>query len=136
MIGVGEHDENIAIIDEGLIIENDTMSSVISKLQREVFVLTLEESIQEAPVLDGYKVFLRNEHEIEVEVEKKQSLNSLFETISDEGLHVSSMRTRSNRLEELFMRLVKGKTQSRHDTGRSGVERSTDHRASSRGELN
>ena len=127
---------NIAIIDEGRIIENDTMSSVVSKLQREVFVLTLEESIEEAPVLDGYKAFLRNEHEIEVEVEKKQSLNALFEIISDKGLHVSSMRTRSNRLEELFMRLVEGKTQSRYDTERSEAERLIHDQASSRGESN
>lgn len=104
---------NIAIIDEGKIIENDTMVSVVRKLQREVFVLTLEESLQEAPELDGYKVRLRNEHEIEVEVERTQGLNTLFQILSENALHVASMRTRSNRLEELFMRLVDHKTQSR-----------------------
>ena len=103
---------NIAIIDEGLIIENDTMVSVVRKLQREVFVLTLEESMREAPTLDGYEVRLRNEHEIEVEVIRDQGLNALFEAISAKSLHVSSMRTRSNRLEELFMRLVEAKTGS------------------------
>ena len=101
---------NIAILDEGRIIENDTMVSVVRKLQREVFVLTLEESLQDVPVLDGYEVRLRNEHEIEVEVAKEQGLNALFEAISAKALHVSSMRTRSNRLEELFMRLVDAKT--------------------------
>ena len=101
---------NIAIIDEGRIIENDTMVSVVRKLQREVFVLTLEESMPEAPTLDGYEVRLRNEHEIEVEVVREQGLNALFEAISAKSLHVSSMRTRSNRLEELFMRLVEAKT--------------------------
>jgi len=104
---------NIAIIDEGRIIENDAMVSVVRKLQREVFVLTLEESLQEAPELDGYKVRLRNEHEIEVEVERTQGLNALFQVLSENALHVSSMRTRSNRLEELFMRLVDHKTQAR-----------------------
>ena len=104
---------NIAIIDEGKIIENDSMVSVVRKLQREVFVLTLEESLQVAPELDGYKVRLRNEHEIEVEVERTQGLNALFQTLSENSLHVSSMRTRSNRLEELFMRLVDHKTQAR-----------------------
>ena len=102
---------NIAIIDEGRIIENDTMISVVRKLQREVFVLTLEESMREAPALDGYDVRLRNEHEIEVEVVREQGLNALFEAIAAKSLHVSSMRTRSNRLEELFMRLVEAKTE-------------------------
>jgi ABC-2 type transport system ATP-binding protein len=104
---------NIAIIDEGRIIENDTMVSVISKLQREIFVLTLQESVNEAPRLDGYKVRLRNEHEIEVEVSNEQDLNALFGTLSANGLHVSSMRTKSNRLEELFMGLVERKTKER-----------------------
>lgn len=104
---------NIAIIDEGRIIENDTMANVVSKLQREIFVLTLQEAIYEVPELDGYKVRLRNQHEIEVEVSKEQDLNALFGTLSTNGLHVSSMRTKSNRLEELFMGLVERKTEER-----------------------
>lgn len=104
---------NIAIIDEGRIIENDTMANVVSKLQREIFVLTLQEALYEVPELDGYKVRLRNQHEIEVEVSKEQDLNTLFGTLSTNGLHVSSMRTKSNRLEELFMGLVERKTEER-----------------------
>ncbi len=100
---------NIAIIDEGRIIENDTMVNVIRKLQREVFVLTLSETIDRTPELDGFPVSLRNEHEIEVEVSKERSLNELFDALSSRSLHVSSMRTKTNRLEELFMRMVDDK---------------------------
>jgi ABC-2 type transport system ATP-binding protein len=100
---------NIAIIDEGRIIENDTMSNVIGKLQREAFVLTLEERVSEAPVLDGYTVRLRNEHEIEVEVAKEQGLNRMFAELTAQSLHVATMRTKTNRLEELFIRLVESK---------------------------
>jgi len=101
---------NIAIIDDGRIIENDSMSNVVRKLQREAFVLTLREAIAQAPVLNGFDVTLRNEHEIEVEVTKEDSLNDLFGALTAEGLRVTSMRTRSNRLEELFMRLVESKS--------------------------
>jgi len=104
---------HIAIIDAGKIIENDTMASVVRKLQREVFVLTLAEDLSESPVLDGYQVRMRNEHEIEVEVAREQDLNVLFQALSEQSLHVVSMRTRTNRLEELFMRLVERKTQDR-----------------------
>jgi ABC-2 type transport system ATP-binding protein len=100
---------NIAIIDEGKIIENDSMSNVISKLQREAFVLSLQEPITAAPVLDGYTVRLRNEREIEVEVAKGQGLNEVFAQLTAQSLHVASMRTKTNRLEELFMRLVESK---------------------------
>ena len=97
---------NIAIIDEGLIIENDKMVNVVSKLQREIFVLTLSEPVSVAPELNGYSVTMRNEHEIEVEITHEQDLNALFDTLSSSGVHVSSMRTKANRLEELFMNLV------------------------------
>ena len=100
---------NIAIIDEGKLIENDAMANVVSKLQREVFVLTMRDFMQSPPVIEGYEVRLRNNYEVEVEVSKDQGLNGLFNAISNQSLHVSSMRTRSNRLEELFMRLVENK---------------------------
>ena len=97
---------NVAIIDEGRIIENDAMANVIGKLQLEVFVLSLLEPVVAAPALNGYTVRLRNERQIEVEVEKGQRLNDVFAQLSAKGLHVSSMRTKTNRLEELFIRLV------------------------------
>jgi len=100
---------NIAIIDGGRIIENDSMANVIGKLQREAFVMSLQEPIAEAPALNGYTVRLRNEREIEVEVAKGQGLNEVFAQLSAQALHVSSMRTKTNRLEELFMRLVESK---------------------------
>jgi ABC-2 type transport system ATP-binding protein len=97
---------NIAIIDDGRIIENDSMANVIGKLQLEMFVLSLLEPVAAAPTLKGYAVRLRNDREIEVEVAKGQGLNEVFAQLSAQGLHVSSMRTKTTRLEELFIRLV------------------------------
>ncbi len=106
---------NIAIIDEGRIIENDTMKNVIGKLQVETFVLSLKEPVSAAPALAAYPTRLRSEHEIEVEVMKGQGLNDVFAQLSAQSLHVVSMRTKTNRLEELFIRLVqdKGKEERR-----------------------
>jgi ABC-2 type transport system ATP-binding protein len=97
---------NVAIIDEGRIIENDAMVNVINKLQLETFVLSLAEKITAVPALAGYAVRLRNEREIEVDVAKEQGLNDVFAQLSAQNLHVTSMRTKTNRLEELFIRLV------------------------------
>jgi ABC-2 type transport system ATP-binding protein len=104
---------NIAIIDEGRIIEDDTMANVVNKLQRQAFVLTLRDPISEAPVLASFTTRLRNDHEIEVEVNKGQSLNGVFSELSRNGIEVVSMRTKTNRLEELFMRLVESKDQGK-----------------------
>ena len=60
-------------------------------------------------MLAGYPTRLRNEHEIEVEVTKGQGLNDVFAQLSAQSLHVVSMRTKTNRLEELFIRLVQDK---------------------------
>jgi ABC-2 type transport system ATP-binding protein len=44
--------------------------------------------------------------ELEVEVEKGQSINELFKSLDSAGLVVKSFRAKANRLEELFLSLV------------------------------
>jgi ABC-2 type transport system ATP-binding protein len=97
---------HVAIIDKGRIIENDRMSRVLRKLQTEVFVLNLRNPIPAAPVLPGYHVTMPDDHTLEIEVSKEQNLNDIFSRLSGLGLEVLSMRNKTNRLEELFMRLV------------------------------
>ncbi len=101
----------IAIIDEGIIIEDARMSDVLRKLQREVFVLSLTEALTEAPVLDGFQTRLRNDCELEVEKGPDHDLNDLFAALSARNVHVVSLRNKTNRLEELFMHLVENKHQ-------------------------
>jgi ABC-2 type transport system ATP-binding protein len=97
---------NIAIIEGGRIIERDTMANVLRKLQTETFVFNLSDPRSAAPELPSYKTALTDEHTLEVEVSKGQSLNDIFAQLSSQGVRVTSMRNKVNRLEELFMRLV------------------------------
>jgi ABC-2 type transport system ATP-binding protein len=98
----------VAIIDRGRIIEHDRMSNVIRKLNQETFVLNLRDSLAALPELPGYQARLVDDHTIEVEVSKDQSLNDIFARLSAQGVEVLSMRNKVNRLEELFMRLIEG----------------------------
>jgi ABC-2 type transport system ATP-binding protein len=100
---------NIAIIDEGRIIEHDRMATVLRKLHSEVFVLNLRQPLAAAPELPGYAVQLADDGSIEVEITKSQNLNDIFAALSARGVEVVSMRNKANRLEELFMRLVEGR---------------------------
>jgi ABC-2 type transport system ATP-binding protein len=100
---------NIAIIDEGRIIEHDRMATVLRKLHSEVFVLNLREPLQAVPQLPGYAAVLTDDRTLEVEVNKEQNLNEVFAALSERGIEVLSMRNKANRLEELFMRLVEGR---------------------------
>jgi ABC-2 type transport system ATP-binding protein len=99
---------NIAIIDGGRIIEKDTMANVLRKLQTEVFVFNLRDSRTEAPHMVGFNPVLVNDHTLEIEVSKSQTLNDIFSQFSTHGIEVTSMRNKVNRLEELFIRLVDG----------------------------
>jgi ABC-2 type transport system ATP-binding protein len=100
---------DVAIIDEGAIIEDAPMNTVLRKLQREVFVLTLAEPIAVAPQLEGFETTLRNETELEVDKGQTHNLNDLFAQLDQHSIKVDSLRNKANRLEELFMRLVENK---------------------------
>jgi ABC-2 type transport system ATP-binding protein len=100
---------HVAIIDEGTIIENASMTDVLRKLQGEVFVLNVAEPIDSAPAIPDFPTALRNNLEFEVEVARGQSLNDVFRELEALGVSVVSMRNKANRLEELFMRLVENK---------------------------
>jgi ABC-2 type transport system ATP-binding protein len=97
---------HVAIIDKGTIIEDARMSDVLRKLQREVFVLSLEDAIAKAPVLDGFGAELLEDRELEVEKGPDVDLNDLFSQLNAQGIRVVSLRNKVNRLEELFLRLV------------------------------
>lgn len=97
---------NIAIIDRGEIRTNTSKRELLAQLNSETFMLDLESPLNEVPAVDGYPIQLDGDHCLAVEVQKEQSLNSLFAQLDEAGIKVVSMRNQSNRLEELFVRLV------------------------------
>ncbi len=103
---------HVAIIDEGEIVENASMSNVLRKLQREVFVLSLGEPLTKKPELTGFETHLNDPCELEVAIESGRDLNSLFASLSEQGITVVSLRNKANRLEELFLGLVQSKQTS------------------------
>ncbi len=96
----------IAIIDHGNIVENTDMKSLLEKLHLETFILDLAAPLQAPPTIDGIDVRLRDATTLEVDVPKSAPLNDVFNRLAALDIAVMSMRNKSNRLEELFMRLV------------------------------
>ncbi|GGC97456.1 ABC transporter ATP-binding protein [Enterococcus wangshanyuanii] len=96
---------NIGIIQSGELIENTSMKSLLAKLQFETFIFDLAPS-DKRPEIVGYKSFLEDEQTLEVEVERNQGINEVFKQLSDQGIKVLSMRNKSNRLEELFLKIT------------------------------
>ena len=98
--------KNIAIIDNGTIIENSSMRQLLGKLNIETFVLELAKPLEHLPENSSYRLRKTESTLLEVELEKSQSVNELFEFLSQHHIEVLSMRNKSNRLEELFIRLL------------------------------
>ncbi|MBB5320334.1 ABC transporter ATP-binding protein [Marinobacter oulmenensis] len=108
---------NIAIIDHGEIIRHTSKRDLLKQLSVETFLLDTEEPLESAPSLDGFNCKLDSEGSLEVEVSKGTGLNSLFMELEKQGIKVVSMRTKANRLEELFVRMVEDNAQ---DAGKVG----------------
>ena len=104
-----QHCNNIAIIDEGSIVENTSMKELLSRLSIQSFVLDLEDEIKEIPDLSIFDLKLQDSKTLIATLTKDDDLNTLFNKLSEHGIKVKSMRNEQNRLEELFLRLIKKK---------------------------
>ncbi len=97
---------HIAIINKGEIVEHSSIKALLRRLKREVFILDCVEDAPESLEIEGFTVRQLDPHTLEVEVEKGQYINQVFDELDRQGVHISSMRNRANRLEEMFVKLV------------------------------
>lgn len=98
--------KNVAIIDQGKIVQNTSIKALLQQLDSESFVLDISVNLQQSPTIEPYKMHLEDEHSLVVELKKDQSLTHLFEALKEQGIEVKSMRNKSNRLEEMFISMV------------------------------
>lgn len=97
---------NIGIINRGELIENTTMKDLLNKLHVETFILDLSEGSQ-VPKLEGVNSMSFENDSLEIEIEKTKGLNAVFQQLTEQGIKVLSMRNKANRLEELFVGIVR-----------------------------
>ncbi len=99
---------NIAIINRGEIVEHSSVKSLLRRLHREVFILDCGDELPAEIPVPGFDVCRVDDHTLEVEVEQGQNINEVFAALDSQGIKVLSMRNKSNRLEEMFVKLVEG----------------------------
>ena len=97
---------NIAIIDDGITIEQTDMRSLLNRLNLETFVLYLDHEVNELPDCGDYNVRLLDKSTLEVDKHKDHDLNGLYARLSQCNIKVVSMRNKSNRLEQLFISML------------------------------
>ena len=96
---------NIAIIDNGLIVENTSMKSLLAEIDSQVFVLdVLKADLPKAALcLEDFNVRASDDQSIEVTISRGGSINAVFAQLENAGVVVTSMRNKTNRLEQLFI---------------------------------
>ncbi|MCP5161694.1 MAG: ABC transporter ATP-binding protein [Hahellaceae bacterium] len=97
---------NIAIIDKGVILENTSKKALLGKLNKETYVIDVVTLPEVMPVLPGAEFTVDDEQNLVVTIDASINLNRVFAVLSAHDLVVRSMRTRSNRLEELFVEIL------------------------------
>jgi len=99
--------KNIAIIDQGRIIRNTSMKALLQSLHHQTFVFNIDKPLMSLPDLTPFSAELIDANTIEARVTDEQNLNQLFTLLNQKEIEVHSMRNKTNRLEELFLDLIK-----------------------------
>ena len=96
---------NIAIIDDGLIIENTSMRNLLTQLDSETFILDSFTNIDSLPnvQIDGVSIRKLDDKSLEVTLSAENNINQVFIELDRIGVRVSSLRNKTNRLEQLFL---------------------------------
>lgn len=110
---------NIAIIDHGRIVQSTSKRDLLKQLSLETFLLDTAEPLEEVPLLPDFQTRLNNDGQLEVDVRQGQDLNGVFSQLDLKGVRVVSMRTKANRLEELFLRMVQENNEDAEEGGLS-----------------
>jgi ABC-2 type transport system ATP-binding protein len=98
---------NLAIIDHGRIVQQGPMRTLLAMLDIEGFVLDIDGHLPpQLPAIEGTTLVALDDHTLDLDMPRAMDLNRVFATLDGAGIRVRSMRTKSNRLEELFVRLT------------------------------
>ena len=98
---------NLAIIDRGTIVQQGPMKSLLAMLDVEGFLFDIDGTLPAAlPQIEGATLVATDDHTLDLDMPREMDLNRVFAAFADAGIRVRSMRTKSNRLEELFVRMT------------------------------
>ncbi|WP_043527224.1 ABC transporter ATP-binding protein [Litchfieldella xinjiangensis] len=117
---------NIAIINNGEIVQNTSVRDLLAQLDTETFLLDLSRPTESVPVVQGFEVQQIEGSQLAVLVKRGQRLNDLFQQLSSQGLEVVSMRNRANRLEEMFVSMVEHSNGGKTGAPTQGIDAAQD----------
>ncbi|MCX7090569.1 MAG: ABC transporter ATP-binding protein [Legionellales bacterium] len=102
--------DQLAIIDQGIIVEQNTIKKVLHSLHHQTFIFDIIEPLKKLPDLSPFTATLLDPNQIELRVDNHYTLNEIFAVFAQQDLKIHSMRNKTNRLEELFMDVIHHET--------------------------
>ena len=97
---------NIAIIDNGTIIENTKMDSLLQQLENQIFTIETDDDLPSDLKIEGFKINVDASRKLSVVIPKDVALNELFANETFRELKINNIKNQTNRLEELFINLT------------------------------
>lgn len=97
---------NIAIINDGMIVEKSGMSELLARVNKDYFVLDLAKPLLNLPKIKGYGLQQVGKMRLSASVPKNKNLNGLFQQLTARNIEIKSLKNKTNRLEQLFMDLI------------------------------
>jgi ABC-2 type transport system ATP-binding protein len=98
---------HLAIIDKGRIVQQGPMKALLAQLDVEGFLLDIDGVLPaNLPMIDGATLVAADDHTLDLDMPRAMDLNGVFATLNAAGIRVRSMRNKTNRLEELFVRMT------------------------------
>ena len=111
---------NIAIINDGITIEQTQMRSLLDRLHIETFILYLGEAIETLPDCSNYSVSMIDSTTLEADINDSQNISDLFNILKSCGIDVVSMKNKTNRLEQLFIGMLNKKDERKDNNQNKG----------------
>lgn len=98
--------KNVAIINNGQIVENTSVKKLLKKVEGQSLILDIDRDLVKAPNLGNFDCQIIDSNTIQVNLGKDEKINEVFAELSKHKIGVLSMKNKRNRLEELFLELT------------------------------
>lgn len=95
--------KNVAIINQGEVIENTTIKNLLRQINKEIYVVESKDSLPKNLKLKEYELKIRDDTTFEVTLQRGDSVNGVVKELDKQGINIMALRTKQNRLEALFM---------------------------------
>ncbi|MBT3195315.1 MAG: ABC transporter ATP-binding protein [Candidatus Ruthia sp.] len=97
---------HIAILDDGLVIEQTSMKKLLSKVAHQVVILESTSALPKQIKEDGFECERLDNYSLQVVLDSDNNITNVLQNLAKQGVSVDHVRSAQNRLETLFLNLT------------------------------